>query len=61
MFSAKKILSLFGKNPDIIAVGWVSDFVNSRTINELKTIFRRNQLQGKTVKNTDIQRLNNKL
>ena len=36
--SAKKILSLFGKNPDIIAVGWVSDFVNLRTINELKTI-----------------------
>lgn len=36
--SAKKILKLYGDIPDIIIVGWVTDFVSSKTIFELKEL-----------------------
>lgn len=36
--SAKKLLRLYGKKPDIILVGWVSDFVSNKTILQLKTM-----------------------
>ena len=34
--SAKQVLSLYGKKPDIIMIGWVTDFVSTRTIKDLK-------------------------
>lgn len=34
--SAKKILQLYGEIPDVIAIGWVSDFISTKTIYELK-------------------------
>lgn len=38
MVSAKRILSLYGKRPDVIRVGWVTDFVSTRTIRELQEL-----------------------
>ena len=38
MVSAKKILALYGDTPDIIRVGWVTDFVSTKTINELQQL-----------------------
>ncbi len=38
MVSAKKILSLYGKRPDLIRVGWVTDFVSAKTIRELQEL-----------------------
>lgn len=32
IISAKRILFLYGKRPDIIRVGWVTDFVSTKTI-----------------------------
>lgn len=36
--SAKKILKLYGQTPDIILVGWVTDFVSAKTIKELQDL-----------------------
>lgn len=36
--SAKKLLSLYGCKPDIIAVGWVTDFVTPKTVYELQQL-----------------------
>ena len=36
MVSAKQILSLYGKCPTIIRVGWVTDFVSTMTIKDLQ-------------------------
>jgi glycosyltransferase involved in cell wall biosynthesis len=36
--SAKKILSLYGQKPDVIQVGWVTDFVSTKTIKELQLL-----------------------
>lgn len=38
MVPAKKILALYGKCPDIIQVGWVTDFVSTKTIKELQDL-----------------------
>ena len=38
MVSAKKILRLYGKRPDIIRLGWVTDFVSAKTVKELQTL-----------------------
>lgn len=35
--SAKQILSLYGNKPDIIMIGWVTDFVSAKTVKDLKT------------------------
>lgn len=34
--SAKKILKLYGDVPDVITVGWVTDFVTTKTVYDLK-------------------------
>lgn len=34
--NAKQILDLYGKKPDIITIGWVTDFVSAKTIKDLK-------------------------
>ncbi len=36
--SAKKILKLYGDKPDLILVGWVTDFVSAKTIYDLKNL-----------------------
>lgn len=36
--SAKKILKLYGDQPDYILVGWVTDFVSAKTIYNLKEL-----------------------
>lgn len=36
--SASKILKLYGKTPDIIIIGWITDFVSAKTIKELKDL-----------------------
>lgn len=38
MVSAKKILKLYGKRPDVIRVGWVTDFVSAKTIKKLQEL-----------------------
>lgn len=38
MVSAKKILTLYGKTPDVIRVGWVPDFISAKTIKELQEL-----------------------
>lgn len=38
MVSAKRILALYGKRPDVIRVGWVTDFVSTKTIKELQEL-----------------------
>ncbi len=36
--SARKVLSLFGEKPDIIAVGWVTDFITPKTVYEMQLL-----------------------
>lgn len=36
--SAKQILKKYGKKPDIITIGWVTDFVSAKTIKDLKDL-----------------------
>lgn len=38
MVSAQKILKLYGKTPDVIRVGWVTDFVSAKTVKELQEL-----------------------
>ena len=37
-YSAKDILSALPRNPDVIFIHWVSDFINARIIRDLKSI-----------------------
>jgi len=38
MVTANRILKLYGKRPDLIRIGWVTDFVSARTIRKLQEI-----------------------
>lgn len=37
-YSAKDILSVLPRNPDVIFIHWVSDFINARIIRDLKSV-----------------------